>query len=68
MQTLIELMQSGEPKFQLQAANAILDRAYGKPAQAVQLGGDPENPSPAHILVEYVTASRGLPVPTPADR
>lgn len=66
MQTLITLMQTGEPKIALQAANAVLDRAYGKPAQAVQLGGDPDNPNPARILVEYVTAAGGLPVPPPA--
>lgn len=68
MQTLIDIMTNGEPKLALQAANAVLDRAYGKPAQAVQLGGDPENPNPARILVEYVTAAGGVPLPAPAAR
>ena len=36
------------------AANALLDRAYGRPKQAVQHGGDPDNPLPAAILVQFV--------------
>jgi hypothetical protein len=39
---LAPLMRGEDPDVALKAANALLDRAYGKPAQA--LIGDPEQP------------------------
>lgn len=39
---LAALMDCGSPRTEVAAAQAILDRAYGKPAQTV--GGDPDNP------------------------
>lgn len=36
---LIELIKCDEPKVALQASNAILDRAYGKPVQATEISG-----------------------------
>lgn len=41
----------------------IADRMDGKTAQAVTVGGDAENPIQAHIIVEYVKAAGGVPVP-----
>jgi hypothetical protein len=42
----------------------IADRMDGKTAQAVTVGGDAENPIQAHIIVEYVKAAGGVPVPS----
>ena len=43
IRVLAEVAQKSESDAaRVSAANAILDRAYGKPAQAV--GGDPDNP------------------------
>lgn len=36
---LVEWMRSDNGKVSIMAANAILDRAFGKPAQAVQVSG-----------------------------
>lgn len=41
---LAEWMNSENPKASVAACNSILDRGFGKPAQAVTVGGDPENP------------------------
>ncbi len=42
LMVLVEALTDEQTKNRITAANSILDRAYGKPAQAVQLGGDPE--------------------------
>jgi hypothetical protein len=42
IEKLVELMRGKDPNVALKAANALLDRAYGKPAQAIV--GDPEQP------------------------
>ena len=39
---LAELMRGDDPKVSVQAANALLDRGYGKPAQTI--AGDPKTP------------------------
>ena len=46
---LVEIMGNGQEaaSARVSAANAILDRAYGKPMQAVQLSGDEEAPAVA---------------------
>jgi hypothetical protein len=40
LETLVQVMRSGKPGERLVAANAILDRAYGKPTQSVEMSGD----------------------------
>ena len=42
IKALVELMKSGDPEIRFKAANALLDRGYGKPTQ--MLVGDPEKP------------------------
>lgn len=46
--TLAALLDDADPRVRKDAATAILDRGYGKPAQP--LAGDPDSP----ILVEQV--------------
>jgi hypothetical protein len=46
---LAEHMRGGDPKVSVQAANELLDRGYGKPAQT--LIGDPEKPLERNIAV-----------------
>lgn len=48
METLISIMESGEPKLALQAANAVLDRAYGKPPQSIV--GDDDAPPVRQVI------------------
>jgi hypothetical protein len=40
MVTLVQVMRTGKPAARLIAANAILDRAYGRPTQSVEMSGD----------------------------
>ena len=47
---LVEVAQAGSDAARVAAANALLDRAYGKPPQA--LTGDPENP--LHVEAKVV--------------
>lgn len=55
LEVLAEIMEKGESDAaRVSAANAILDRGYGRPSQAMQIGGDPENPLPAAISVHFV--------------
>lgn len=55
LEVLADIMERGESDAaRVSAANAILDRGYGKPSQAMQIGGDPENPLPAAIAVHFV--------------
>ena len=42
IEKLAALMNGKDEEIALKAANAILDRGYGKPAQTI--AGDPENP------------------------
>ena len=42
IEKLVALMNGPDEEVAFKAANAILDRGYGKPAQT--LAGDPENP------------------------
>lgn len=51
---------------QVNAANSLLDRSVPKLSQ-IQHSGDPDNPIKAKVLVEYVAAAGGLPVPAPAE-
>jgi hypothetical protein len=40
LETLVHVMRTGRRGEQIVAANAILDRAYGKPTQSVEMSGD----------------------------
>lgn len=62
MAAIIACLDDADPKVRIAAANAILDRGHGKPAQSVTVSGDEDNPLKAHIVVEYVTAAGGVPV------
>lgn len=55
--TLVEVMKDAEQPgaTRVGAANSILDRGHGKPAQA--LGGDPENPLELVHRIERVFTS-----------
>ena len=46
---LVDLMRGDQPDIALKAANSILDRAYGKPAQAIV--GDAEQPVEHNVAV-----------------
>jgi hypothetical protein len=46
---LAEHLRGSDPKVSVQAANALLDRGYGKPAQT--LAGDPEKPLEHNVAV-----------------
>lgn len=41
------------------AANALLDRGYGKPSQALQVGGDEKNPILTTVVWQHVKPSDG---------
>lgn len=54
---LVALMQSQDERISLAASQALLDRAFGKPAQVV-IGDDDEDPvSVREILIRSVTAN-----------
>jgi hypothetical protein len=42
LETLVQVMRTGKPGERLIAANAILDRAYGRPTQSVEMSGSRE--------------------------
>lgn len=65
LNVLVMALGDEDTKTRIAAANALLDRGYGKPTQAV--GGDPDfAPLVTNISVEYVKATGGLPVPPTA--
>jgi hypothetical protein len=49
IERLVALMRSEDPNVALKAANALLDRAYGRPAQTLQT--DPEQPLEHNVTV-----------------
>ena len=51
IERLVELMNGDDPRVAVSASQAILDRAYGKPAQAVTVAGDEEG-GPIHMVHE----------------
>ena len=61
IETIYRLLKSEDEKIALLAANSILDRALGKPAQAVEISGNKDRPLRA-VFIEY-TGTR----PTKAD-
>ena len=44
VQALLKLTQSADERVRLGAITAALDRGWGKPAQALQVRGDPDSP------------------------
>jgi hypothetical protein len=40
LETLVQVMRTGKPGERLVAANAILDRAYGRPSQSIEMSSD----------------------------
>ena len=42
IEKLVALMDCGSPRTEVAAAEALLDRAYGRPSQTI--AGDPDNP------------------------
>src|SRR5919112_1917904 len=40
LETLVQVMRTGKPGERLIAANAILDRAYGRPSQSIEMSSD----------------------------
>jgi len=49
VKALIVLTKSDDERVQLGAIKECLDRGYGKPAQPVAVGGDPDNPIVFHM-------------------
>jgi hypothetical protein len=55
LSTLVELMDSEAEGVRLGAATALLDRAFGKPAQQVKHSGDEDDNTPIPIqMIERV--------------
>lgn len=57
---LVELMNCGSPRTEVAAAQALLDRGYGKPAQAI-IGGDDDDPAVkvlSEITIRAIDADR----------
>lgn len=59
--TLSSIMQSGtaSDSARVAAANSLLDRGYGKPAQAMTLSGDPDNPLPIVPVLNVTIGGSG---------
>jgi hypothetical protein len=66
LKTLAHICAHGESEqARITAAIALLDRGYGRPAQAVRLGPDPASPL-GKILEEISGINRGFPIRTEA--
>jgi hypothetical protein len=54
LRTLVEIATGdGAESARVSASTAILDRAYGKPSQAVSLGG-PDNTRGHHVTISWI--------------
>ena len=53
---LVEHLNGDDGRLSQQAAVALLDRGYGKPAQGVTVSGDEENPL-YHEIVRHIVHS-----------
>ena len=51
VQALLKLTQSADERVRLGAITAALDRGWGKPAQALQIKGDPDSPVILHLAM-----------------
>ena len=69
VQTLIDLLDAEDDRVRISAANSLLDRGYGKPAQVLSgEGGGPivlrwesPTPSPAEVVSTTTTITTTLP-------
>jgi hypothetical protein len=61
IEKLVDLMDCGQPRTEAAAAIAILDRAYGKPAQAIVGGDDDEFPLKIVTRIERVVVNGNAP-------
>jgi hypothetical protein len=52
LKRLVELMKSSNERVAVAAAQAVLDRAYGKPPQGLHIEGD--NPIAPAVRIEFV--------------
>lgn len=51
-----------DPKLCVSAAQALLDRGWGRPAQGIELTGAEGGPVESKVVVEYIAAG-GVPIP-----
>jgi len=66
LRVLSEIMRASESdSARVAAANSLLDRGYGKPAQAMTLSGDPDNPLP---IVPVLNVTIGGTGPSPSSK
>lgn len=47
---LVELLGCDDRRTALAAAQALLDRGFGKPSQSIELSGDPDNPVAVAVI------------------
>ena len=67
LRTLSEIMRTSESdSARVAAANSLLDRGYGKPAQAMTLSGDPDNPLPIVPVLNVTIGGTGSSPPREA--
>ena len=57
IERLVLAMANEDDRIAITAASALLDRGIGKPAQAVTVSGDSDNPRQAKVLVEFVRST-----------
>ncbi len=54
IEKLVELMRGDDRRTAMAAAQALLDRGFGKPAQSIELSGDADNPVHSVQRIELV--------------
>lgn len=52
LQTILRIMQGSRPSLQLQAAEYIIDRGWGKATQLTELTGKEGGPVSLHVTIE----------------
>lgn len=50
--TIVDLLDSENPSVRLGASRELLDRAHGKPRQAVDVGGDENKPIKLEVSIK----------------
>jgi hypothetical protein len=58
---LVKAMDNEDERIAVDAASRILDRGYGKPAQSVELGSDPDQPLVHEIVRRIIAPQSGNP-------
>ena len=57
LEVIASIMENGEnERNRITAALSIIERAYGKPAQSIDLGGQEDNPLITEIVVKVIEA------------